>query len=163
MLTAGHVAALTSTGSRARAWRRALTGYLFLAPAVALIGLFMLVPFIQGIALSFQSWDGVARDVPWIGWRNYEMVFADEIFWASMRNAVAFGLIGFVLGNALSLGMAIAVDGNPRGTQFYRIAFSDLLYISSGEIELRPKPAIIHNIKQTLPCGNIHSFTDRKL
>ena len=123
MLTARHVAALTSTGSRARAWRRALTGYLFLAPAVALIGLFMLVPFIQGIALSFQSWDGVARDVPWIGWRNYEMVFADEIFWASMRNAVAFGLIGFVLGNALSLGMAIAVDGNPRGTQFYRIAY----------------------------------------
>jgi multiple sugar transport system permease protein/raffinose/stachyose/melibiose transport system permease protein len=83
----------------------------------------MLVPFVQGIALSFQSWDGVSRDAPWIGVGNYATVFADEIFWVSMRNAVTFGLIGFVLGNALSLGMAIAVDANPRGAQFYRIAY----------------------------------------
>lgn len=123
MLTAAGAAGLASTGSRARARRRTLTGYLFLAPSVALIGLFMLVPFVQGIALSFQSWDGVSRDVPWVGLRNYAKVFADQIFWVSMRNAVTFGLIGFVLGNALSLGMAVAVDANPRGAQFYRIAY----------------------------------------
>jgi ABC-type sugar transport system permease subunit len=110
-------------GSRARARRQMLTGYLFLAPAIALIGLFTLAPFVQGIVLSFQSWDGVGRDTPWVGLRNYERVFGDPIFWVSLRNAVAFGLIGFVLGNALSLGMAIAVSANPRGAQFYRVAY----------------------------------------
>jgi raffinose/stachyose/melibiose transport system permease protein len=123
VLNAGQAAGLTFAGSRVRARRRTLTGYLFLAPAIALIGVFTLVPFVQGIALSFQSWDGVSRDALWVGLGNYERVFGDQIFWASMRNAVAFGLIGFVLGNVLSLGMAIAVDANPRGAQFLRIAY----------------------------------------
>jgi len=123
MLTAGQVAGRGPTGGRARAWRRALTGYLFLAPAIVLIGMFTLIPFLQGIALSFQSWDGISLDMPWVGLRNYARVFGDQIFWVSLRNAIAFGLIGFVLGNTLSLGMAIAVDANPRGAQFYRIAY----------------------------------------
>ena len=103
--------------------RRTLAGYLFLSPALALLGLFTLAPFAQGILLSFQSWDGVGLDTPWVGLENYRRVFADDVFWASMQNALAFGLIGFVLGNALSLGMAVAVSANPRGAAFYRLAY----------------------------------------
>ena len=122
-MTVGRILGAAPAGSRARARRRTLTGYLFLAPTIALLGLFTLAPFVQGIALSFQSWDGVGRDTPWVGLRNYERVFGDQIFWVSLRNAVAFGLIGFILGNALSLGMAVAVSANPRGAQFYRVAY----------------------------------------
>jgi ABC-type sugar transport system permease subunit len=100
-----------------------MTGYFFLVPALALIGMFTLLPFVQGIVLSFQSWDGIGRDTPWVGIRNYERVLGDSVFWASMRNAAVFGLIGFLLGNALSLAMAIAVNAGPRGSTFYRIAY----------------------------------------
>ncbi len=109
--------------ARNRALRRTATGYLFLVPAIALIGMFTLLPFVQGVLLSFQSWDGIGRDTPWVGVRNYERVFGDAVFWASMRNAVAFGVIGFVVGNALSLAMALAVNAGPRGSTFYRIAY----------------------------------------
>jgi ABC-type sugar transport system permease subunit len=119
MTAAGPVAVAGLT----RAGRRTLTGYLFLAPAILLVGLFTLAPFVQGIVLSFQSWDGVGLDTPWVGLHNYRRVVADGIFWVSMWNAVAFGLIGFVLGNALSLGMALAVNANPRGARFYRVAY----------------------------------------
>src|SRR5689334_21799413 len=88
-----------------------------------MIGAFTLIPFVQGVALSFQSWDGVGRDTPFVGLRNYERVLGDTIFWASLKNAAAFGLIGFLLGNALSLAMAIAVNSGPRGATFYRIAY----------------------------------------
>jgi ABC-type sugar transport system permease subunit len=111
------LASLTPAG------RRTLAGYLFLAPAIVLLGLFTLAPFAQGVVLSFQSWDGVGLDAPWVGLANYRRVFADEVFWASMGNAVTFGLIGFILGNALSLGMAVAVNATPRGAQFYRVAY----------------------------------------
>ena len=47
----------------------------------------------------------------------------DTIFWASLRNAALFGLIGFVAGNALSLAMAVAVNAAPRGATFFRIAY----------------------------------------
>ena len=65
----------------------------------------------------------MSADTPWVGLENYQRVFGDDIFWASMQNALAFGLIGFVLGNALSLGMAVAVNANPRGATFYRLAY----------------------------------------
>jgi ABC-type sugar transport system permease subunit len=110
-------------GARGRRLRRAVTGYLFLLPALLLIGAFTLTPFVQGIILSFQSWDGVGADTPFVGLRNYERVLGDEIFWASMRNAAVFGLIGFIAGNAISLAMALAVSARPRFATFYRIAY----------------------------------------
>lgn len=112
-----------NSGARARQRRRALSGYLFMLPALALISLFTLLPFLQGVLLSFQSWDGVGLDAPFVGLRNYERVFADNTFWASMKNVALFGLIGFCVGNALSLGMAVAVSANPRGSTFFRIVY----------------------------------------
>jgi ABC-type sugar transport system permease subunit len=112
-----------SSGQRARQVHRALTGYSFLLPALALIGVFTLLPFLQGVILSFQYWDGVSADTPFIGFSNYQRVFEDSIFWASMANVAKFGLIGFFIGNGLSLAMAIAVNANPRGNTFYRIVY----------------------------------------
>ena len=114
---------VTSRSARSRRLRRAATGYLFLLPALLLIGAFTLLPFVQGVALSFQSWDGVGRDTPFVGLRNYQRVIGDTIFWSSLWNAAVFGLIGFLIGNAISLGMAVAVSANPRGASFFRIAY----------------------------------------
>jgi len=115
--------ALRGDGARRRQLQRALTGYLFLLPACLLIGAFTLTPFVQGVALSFQSWDGVGTEAPFVGLANYQRVLADGIFWASMGNAAAFGLIGFLIGNGVSLGMALAVNRIRRGATLYRTAF----------------------------------------
>jgi multiple sugar transport system permease protein/raffinose/stachyose/melibiose transport system permease protein len=109
-------------GPGAKRLRRALIGYGFMLPALLLIGLFTLLPFVQGVVLSFQSWDGVGATA-FVGLNNYQRVFADNIFWASMVNVAKFGLIGFLLGNALSLAMAVAVNANPFGRTFYRIVY----------------------------------------
>jgi multiple sugar transport system permease protein/raffinose/stachyose/melibiose transport system permease protein len=110
------------TGPGAKRLRRALIGYGFMLPALLLIGLFTLLPFVQGVVLSFQSWDGVGATA-FVGLNNYQRVFADNIFWASMVNVAKFGLIGFLLGNALSLALAVAVNANPIGRTFYRIVY----------------------------------------
>lgn len=116
-------APVRSRGLRTRAVQRALTGYLFLVPALLLIGGFTLIPFVQGLTLSFQAWDGVGANTPFVGLRNYQRVFSDTIFWVSMRNAAIFGAVGFLLGNAMSLGMATAVNNVRHGSTFYRVAF----------------------------------------
>src|SRR5438132_819464 len=107
--------ATVGRGVRSRRARRAATGYLFMLPALVLLAAFTLLPFVQGVLLSFQTWDGVGRDTPFVGLRNYQRVMGDTIFWTSLGNAALFGLVGFLAGNALSLGMAVAVSGNPRG------------------------------------------------
>lgn len=116
------VAAVPRTGPRSRAARRAVTGYLFLLPALALMGVFTFYPFVQGLTLSFQSWDGVGA-TSWVGLSNYQRTIGDNIFWASLANAGIFGAVGFVLGNILSLGMALAVNSLRRGSTFYRVAY----------------------------------------
>ena len=109
--------------ANARRFRRAFAAYLFLLPALGLIALFTIVPFIQGIALSFQSWDGIGTDTPFVGLRNYQRVMHDTLFWGSMRNVLIFGAVGFFIGNTLSLGMAVAVNRLRRGAAFYRTAY----------------------------------------
>lgn len=121
--TIAHTTSQYPPSSKARQRRRALVAYLFLLPALALIGLFTLIPFAQGILLSFQSWDGVGTDTPFVGLSNYRRAMQDAAFWASMRNAVIFGAVGFFIGNAVSLGMALAVNRLQRGAAFFRTAF----------------------------------------
>lgn len=106
-----------------RPLRRNLIGWLFLAPAIALIGVFTITPFAQAILLSFQSWDGVSAETPWVGLENYEFVASDPIFWASMQNVLIFGAVGFFLGNGIALGMALAVNRVTRGKTFFRTVF----------------------------------------
>jgi ABC-type sugar transport system permease subunit len=116
------VAAVPSARGRSRTARQAVTGYLFMLPALALMALFTFYPFAQGLTLSFQSWDGVGA-TSWVGLANYQRVLVDNVFWASLGNAGIFGVVGFVLGNILSLGMALAVNSLKRGATFYRVAY----------------------------------------
>jgi ABC-type sugar transport system permease subunit len=108
---------------RTRAFRRAVTGYVFLLPALVLIATFTFYPFARLIVLSFQSWDGVGLDTPWVGTANYERVLADTIFWASVLNVVKLGVALYLIGNGISLGMALAVNSVRRGGSFYRVVY----------------------------------------
>lgn len=115
--------AIQLRGRARRALRRNLVGWLFLAPAIAFIAIFTITPFAQAILLSFQSWDGVSLEAPWVGLANYEFVANDPTFWASMRNVLFFGVVGFVVGNGIALVMALAVNAIIRGRTFFRTVF----------------------------------------
>jgi ABC-type sugar transport system permease subunit len=97
--------------------------YLFLLPALAVIGIFTLVPFLQGIILSFQSWDGIGTETPFVGFSNYQKVIGDTVFWSSMTNALIFGVVGLVAGNSLALAMAILVNKQRRTAAFFRTVY----------------------------------------
>ncbi|MFP3466489.1 carbohydrate ABC transporter permease [Leifsonia sp. SIMBA_070] len=108
---------------RRRIGRKSLTGYLFLLPAVALIAVFTLAPFVESILLSFQTWDGVSPDTPWVGALNYQAAFKNVAFWASMKNVVIFGVVGFVVGNGVAIVMALAVNAIRKGRTFFRTVY----------------------------------------
>ncbi|MGO4595091.1 carbohydrate ABC transporter permease [Leifsonia sp. 2TAF2] len=132
--------------------RSALAGYLFLAPAIALIAVFTLAPFVESILLSFQSWDGVSPDTPWIGWLNYQAAFRNVAFWASMKNVVIFGVVGFVVGNGVAIVMALAVNAIRKGRTFFRTVYylpSVLSVVVVGMVfsaMLDPRSGIVNKI-----------------
>ncbi|GAB3609040.1 sugar ABC transporter permease [Humibacter ginsengiterrae] len=113
----------TASHGRRPARRKAITGYVFLVPALVLIALFTLVPFVEAILLSFQSWDGVSPETPWVGLANFQAVFRNAPFWASMKNVLIFGVVGFFVGNGISMIMALAVHSARKGRTFFRTVY----------------------------------------
>ncbi|MFF7656248.1 carbohydrate ABC transporter permease [Streptomyces sp. NPDC007983] len=135
---------------------RVLAAYVFLAPALVMIGMFTLVPFVQGILLSFQSWDGVSLDTPFVGLANYRQVMHDSEFWGSMKNAAVFGVVGLIVANAVSMVMALAVHRARRGRAFFRTVyylpgvFSTVVVGVMFSWFLDPKIGIINQALKTL-------------
>lgn len=85
-----------------------LVPYVLLVPGLLVIAGLLLYPLIQMIIMSFQK-VGLRqiRGVPaeWVGGDNYSQVFANEIFWSSLRNTVLFAVITVTL--TLVLGTAV--------------------------------------------------------
>ena len=69
---------------------RARTGALFVSPAIFLFGLFLLGPIAGALVLSFTNFNVYSvRNwfrTSFIGVANYLELFADPLFWTSLRN-----------------------------------------------------------------------------
>ena len=95
-------------GAQARA------AWFFLAPALALIGLFFFLPVFASLLLSVTDFDiyaigdaSMAR-VVWLG--NYVQLVHNPTFWKAVRNTFYFALVGGPLTVAASLGAALLVN-----------------------------------------------------
>jgi multiple sugar transport system permease protein len=62
-------------------WKEA---YLFLLPAVALLGLVVAYPFANAFYLGFTRTTSLQTG-PWVGLLNYELLYKDRFFWDSVR------------------------------------------------------------------------------
>jgi ABC-type sugar transport system permease subunit len=92
--------------------------YAMCLPAVVLFFLFVLLPFLNGLWISFHSWDGFS-DMRWAGIRNYGFVLKDEIFWVSLRNTFVFAFLVTLVKNVTALSLAfILVKKFPGKTLF---------------------------------------------
>lgn len=83
---------------------------IFLAPALALIGLFLVFPALWTIYLGMTDYrlTGLAAaDPQFVGLDNYTEILADSGFWRSLRLTLVFVLFSGVLGQTL-LGFAVA-------------------------------------------------------
>jgi len=85
--------------------RRSLTPYLYIAPALALFVLLVLLPFAHGAWLSLYKWDGVSDPV-WVGLDNYRRLAADSVavqaFLHSLVLVVYFVTVPLIVGLVLA-------------------------------------------------------------
>ena len=108
--------------------RRRERGYLpYLVPGVLLFVAVIAVPLVMNVGISLTRWQGVG-DPDWVGFEQYEKLFADETFWISFRNnaalifamAVVPTFVGLLLATAL---FDVVSKRNPRTTTALRAAF----------------------------------------
>ena len=115
------------------AGRQGSAGWLFVAPVVVLLGLFLLLPILMALFVSFTKWNGqgspFVSGVPMAGTDNYTHLFntqglARENFMTSIRNNLYYVLMVVPLQTVLALFLALVVNGRLlRAKGFFRTAF----------------------------------------
>jgi len=107
-----------------------ITPYLFLAPALLVIAVFVLYPIGAVVYYSFTEYNIVTPPV-WVGLRNYQQLFQDDIFWKAMGHSFTYLLVTPII-ICLSILLAIVVNRKLPGINAFRALF--FIPVVSGSI-----------------------------
>src|SRR6185437_11602700 len=102
---------LKSARARERrvAWQQTRVAWLFIAPSVILVFLFLLLPVLVNVILSFTKWQKFTGLDRFAGFSNYTRLFAVPYFSEALANT-AFWVVGaVVLPLVLGLGLALVL------------------------------------------------------
>ncbi len=99
---------------------RAITPWLFLAPSLAVLGVFFLGGLAQVVWYSFTKYTPFVDHPEFVGLANYRRLLASDRFWACLGNS-AFYLLVTPLLVVLSLGAALVVDALARAGSWLRL------------------------------------------
>jgi multiple sugar transport system permease protein len=110
-----------------------LAGWVFTLPVILILGVFLLVPVVMALWVSVSDWSGrgspFSPRVGFVGLENYAAVttgdgLATRDFGTAMRNNVWYVVLVVPLQTALSLFLAVLVNGALlRGRGFFRTSF----------------------------------------
>ncbi|BAU66075.1 Binding-protein-dependent transport systems inner membrane component [Stanieria sp. NIES-3757] len=70
--------------------RDSFAAWIFLAPALIILGIFLFYPILYLLYLSFTSGSFTVEGIKWIGLSNYFRLFTDADFWQVIGNTVYF-------------------------------------------------------------------------
>ena len=96
-------------------------GYLLIAPAFLIYGLFVLVPIAVTIGMSFTDFN--LKTFSFVGFQNYIDLFSDNVFIKSLLNTVLYSVITIPISLALGLALASLLNQKLRGRGFFRTLF----------------------------------------
>ena len=101
--------------------------WLFLAPALLVLGLFFLLPVIAALVLSLTDYDLYAladiRNLRFVALGNYWELLHRPLFWSALGHTLYFVVVGVPLSIAVSLGAALLLNSPlARCKPFFRTA-----------------------------------------
>ena len=107
---------------RRRSGKARLSPWLYLAPAIATLVVWIYWPLVDAFRLSFYEWNMLPNSEPrFVGWQNYANIFALPKFWLALRNTGVYVLGLLPIAVALPLAIAIFTHDLPaRSRNIYR-------------------------------------------
>jgi len=102
--------------------RQQLAGYVFIAPSITFIVVFVIFPVLSAFYYSLTAYD--LMDAPkWAGLKNYRLLIQDERFSRAVLNTLYFAGVTVPAGVITSLLLATLINRHIRGIYFYRAMF----------------------------------------
>ena len=95
---------------------------IFVLPTLAAFTIGFIVPFVEGIYLSFCKFTTV-NNAKWVGISNYVTALQDETFLHSFWFTVAFTVVSTITINLLAFAVALVLTRGIKGTNIFRTVF----------------------------------------
>jgi multiple sugar transport system permease protein len=100
--------------------KMAFYGLAFLAIPFVYFVAVMIFPMIEAFQFSFQKYNILSANKPFIGWKNYETLFSGELFWIALKNSFKFALFRVPLVLIFSMITALALQSIKKGKDIFR-------------------------------------------
>ena len=96
-------------------------GILFMLPFIITAGLFMVWPVVEAVRMAFLAYNPLRPDmVRFVGFANFERIFADPLFYESFRQALVWTGWSIVLQTVLGVGLALLLHVPLPGIAAFR-------------------------------------------
>lgn len=99
-----------------------IAGYLFILPNFLGFILFLFVPILMGLTISFTDYNGF-NQFNFVGFSNYINMFKDEYFQVSFLNNIIYTLVTVPSVIIIALLLAVALNTNIRGSGFFKVLY----------------------------------------
>ena len=94
----------------------------FIAPAIAVMIVFFVIPVIYVVVVSFLKWDGLSEPTV-VGVENFVKLLKNSTFQRSLKNNVVWALVAGFIQVPLAMVMAIILSRKPKGWKFFRTVY----------------------------------------
>jgi len=105
-----------------RSQREALEGYLAISPWIIGFLIFVFGPILASFILSFHKWN-LLKPAQWVGFRNYQSMIEDPLFWQSLKVTFIYAGASVPLGLVTALLVALLLNQRLKGIAVFRTIF----------------------------------------
>jgi ABC-type sugar transport system permease subunit len=96
-------------------------GYVLIAPFYLFLFVFVLIPIVVNLYLSFTNYDLTSAE--WIGLKNYKIMLSDSFFHIALMNTFIYTVFTLLFCMAIGLLLALALNRKLLGLSFLRVSF----------------------------------------
>ena len=141
--------------------------YLFILPALIMLGIFFFLPFLQTIILSFQDYSIDIYNPTFNGLNNYKLLFQSREFYQTIFNTFLFLIMVVPILSILPLIVAIFINQKIKGISIYKVLIYLPVVVSIVVVAIAFKwlyaqEGILNYIIQALGFNQIGWLTDTK-
>lgn len=95
----------------------------FAIPALVLLGVFFVLPFVLNVRFAFTDWSGYQSGINWVGLSNFSTLNHLGVLWPPVEVTLKYAVIATIVQNTFSLGMALLLHQTTKTTVFFRALF----------------------------------------
>ena len=104
--------------------KRMFRQYLIMVlPGMLIFTVGLIIPLFLSFRYSLTDWDGMSKEMGFVGLQNYIDLFKDQNFRDAWWFTIRFTIFNTVIQNVAALLFAVALDSGIKAQKFYRAAF----------------------------------------